>query len=58
MLRTLSHDTKKCVSHVYVLVLSATNQAKAVKELAQHVREMTSEFSEQAVGETTVNVLH
>jgi len=52
MLRTLGHDTKKCVSRVYVLVLSATNQAKAVKELTQHVREMTSEVSEQDVGET------
>ena len=53
MLRSLIHDTKKCVSHVYVLVLSATNQAKAVKELTQHVREMTSEVSEQDVGKTT-----
>ena len=32
------------------LVLSATDQAKAVGELTQHVRETTSE-----VGETTVN---
>ena len=46
MLRSLSHDTKKCVSHVYVLVLSATDQAKAVTELTQHVRETTSEVSE------------
>ena len=53
MLRFLIHDTKKGVSRVYVLVLSATDQAKAVKELTQHVREMTSEVSEQDVGKTT-----
>ena len=53
MLRFLIHDTKKCVSRVYVLVLSATDQAKAVEELTQHVREMTSEVSEQGVGKTT-----
>ena len=53
MLRFLIHDTKKCVSRVYVLVLSATDQAKAVEELTQHVREMTSEVSEQDVGKTT-----
>ena len=53
MLRFLIHDTKKGVSRVYVLVLSATDQVKAVKELTQHVREMTSEVSEQDVGKTT-----
>ena len=37
------------------LVLSATDQAKAVGELTQHVRETTSEVGEQEVGETTVN---
>ena len=35
------------------LVLSATDQAKAVRELTQHVRETNSEVSEQDVGETT-----
>ena len=35
------------------LVPSATDQAKAVKELTQHVREMTSEVSEQDVEGTT-----
>ena len=53
MLRFLLHDTKKCVSRVYVLVLSATGQANAVEELTQYVREMTSEVSEQDVGKTT-----
>ena len=33
--------------------LSATDQAKAIRELNQHVRETTSEVSEQDVGETT-----
>ena len=33
--------------------LSATDQAKAVGELTQHVRETTSEVGEQDVGETT-----
>ena len=38
------------------LVLSATDQAKAVRELThQHVRETTSEGSEQDDGETIVN---
>ena len=37
------------------LVLSATDQAKAVGELTPHVRETTSEVGEQEVGETTVN---
>ena len=35
------------------LFLSATDQAKAVRELTQHVRETTSEVGEQDVGETT-----
>ena len=35
------------------LVLSATDQAKAVRELTYHVRETTSEVSEQDVGKTT-----
>ena len=34
------------------LVLSATDQAKAVRELTQHVRETNSKVSEQDVGET------
>ena len=33
--------------------LTATDQAKAVRELTQHVREATSEVSEQDAGETT-----
>ena len=33
--------------------LTATDQAKAVRELSQHVREATSEVSEQDAGETT-----
>ena len=37
------------------LVLSSTDQEKAVTELTQHVSETTSEVSEQDVGETTVN---
>ena len=37
------------------LILSATDQAKALRELTQHVRKTTSEFSEQDVGETTIN---
>lgn len=35
------------------LVLSTTDQAKAVGEVTQHVSETTSEDSEQNVGETT-----
>ena len=35
------------------LVLSATDQAKAVREVTQHVSETTSEDSEQDVTETT-----
>ena len=36
------------------LVISTTDQAKAVGELTQHVGETTSEVGEQEVGETTV----
>ena len=32
---------------------SGTDQAKAVTEMTQHVRETTSEVSKQDVGETT-----
>lgn len=40
--------------HMYIYpVLLATDQAKAVRELTQHVRETTSEVSEQGVGKTT-----
>ena len=35
--------------------LTATDEAKAVRELTQHLREATSEVSEQDDGETTVN---
>ena len=47
MLRTLIHDTKKVRLACIYLVLSATDQAKAVRELTQHVSEMTSEVSKQ-----------
>ena len=57
MLRSLSHDTKKVRYACVYLVLSATDQAKAVAELIQHVRETTLEAVEQDVGETTVNLL-
>ena len=36
------------------LVLSTTDQIKAVGELTQHVRQTTSEVSEQDVGQRTV----
>ena len=36
MLRSLSHDTKKCDNACICLVLSATDQAKALRELTQH----------------------
>ena len=55
MLRSLGHDTKKCETRVYT---SFFDQAKAVTELTQHVRETTSEDSEKAekdVGETTIH---
>ena len=57
MLRSLSHDTKKVRYACVYLVLSATDQAKAVAELIQHVHETTLEAVEQDVGETTVNLL-
>ena len=41
---------QKNVIRIY-LVLSATDQANAVWELTQHVRETTSEVSKQDVGE-------
>ena len=53
MLRSLSHDTNKMLYECIYFVLSATDQAKAVKELPQHISETTSEVSEQDVGETT-----
>ena len=66
----LCHSTKKrnerCACTCFVLsvryariyfVLSATDQAKAVKELIQHVGETTAEVGEQDVMETTVNRL-
>ena len=36
------------------LVLSSTDQEKAVKEVTQNVSETTSQISEQDVGETTL----
>ena len=50
MPRSLSHDTKNCVTRV-----SDTDQAKAFRELTQNVRETTSDVSELEVGETTLN---
>ena len=46
--------TQKNAMHMYIYpVLLATDQAKAVRELTQHVRETTSKGSEQYAGETT-----
>ena len=45
------YDTKKCDTHVQTSFFRP--QAKAVRELTQHVLETTSEVSEQDVGETT-----
>lgn len=54
MLRSLNHDTK-IVRHacIYLVILLATDKAKVVRELIQHVRETTSEVSEQDIGEST-----
>ena len=41
--------------YLVLWLLSNTDQAKAVRKLTQHLSETTSEDSEQAVGETTVN---
>ena len=49
----LSYDTKKMRYTCIYPVLLATDQAKAVRELTQHVRETTSKGSEQYAGETT-----
>ena len=57
MPRSLSHDTKKVRYACLYLVLSGTDQAKAVRKVTQHVSETTSEDSEQDVAETTVNPL-
>ena len=47
---------QKIAISTYIPRSSATDQAKAVRELThQHVRETTSEVSEQYDGETTVN---
>ena len=55
MLCSLSHDTKKLRYVCKYLALSATDQAKAVRELTQHVGGANSVVSEQDFGETTVN---
>ena len=52
MLRSPSHDTKKYAC--LYLVLSSTDQEKAVTELTQHVSETASEVSEQDAGEMTL----
>ena len=49
----LNHDTKRMRYTCIYLVLLATDQAKAVRELTQHVRETTSKGSEQYAAETT-----
>ena len=57
MLRSLSHmhDTKNESEHMYIPRAFSYCQAKAVRELTQHVRETTSGVSEKDVGETTVS---
>ena len=54
MLRSPSHDTKKVRYACLYLVLSSTDQEKAVTELTQHVSETASEVSEQDPGEMTL----
>ena len=53
MLRSLRYKNMRYACMYFVTL--ATDQAKAVRELTQHVRETTSEVSERDVGETTVN---
>ena len=51
---SLSQPSYKKVRYACIyFVLSATYQAKAVRELTQHVRETTSEVSERDVSETS-----
>ena len=52
MLRSLKHD-RKSATRMYIPLFSATDKAKVVRELTQHVREMTSEVSEKDIGEST-----
>ena len=53
---SFSQPWYKKVRYVCIyLVLSATDQAKSVRELTQHVGETNSVVSKQDVGETTVN---
>ena len=52
MLRSLSHDKNVRYACIY-LILLATDQERAVRELTYHVRETTLEVSQQEVGETT-----
>ena len=42
-----------CIVRSAMIQKSGTDQAKAVTEMTQHVRETTSEVSKQDVGETT-----
>ena len=44
---------EKRAIRLYIPLLSATDQAKAVRELTQHVCETTSQVGELDVGETT-----
>ena len=52
-LRSLSHDTKKCDTHVCNSFYQPLIRRKQLRKLTQHVRETTSEVSKQDVGETT-----
>ena len=55
MLRSLSNDTKKCDTQGYTSFFQPLIRWKrAVGELTQHVRQTTSEVSEQDVGQRTV----
>ena len=55
MLRSLSHDTKKCDTHVHTSFLQPPIRLKHLGELTQLVLETISQVSEQDVDETTVN---
>ena len=52
MLRSPSHDKNVRYACIY-LILLATDQERAVRELTYHVRETTLEVRQQEVGETT-----
>ena len=52
MLRSLNHN-RKSATRMYIPRFFSTDKAKVVRELTQHVREMTSEVSEKDIGEST-----